>query len=92
MSPRRWRPLLAGLGALGLVLLLAGPLGAQCSMCQQVVAQSPEAQKMGAQLNHAILLMFFAPYLLFTSFMLFVFRARVGRRLRSWVRIFFLPR
>ena len=45
----------------------------QCSMCQSVVSQSPEAQAAAAQLNLAILVMFSAPYLLLASFVLLVF-------------------
>ncbi len=47
---------------------------------------------MGAELNRAILLMFVAPYLVFTSFALVLFRAPIGRQVRRVVRIFFLPR
>ncbi len=72
--------------------VLATPTLAQCSMCRQVIAQSPEAQRMGAELNRAILLMFLAPYLVFASFALVLFRAPIGRRLRHLVRVFLLPR
>ncbi len=43
-------------------------------MCQSVVSQSPEAQAAAAQLNLAILVMFFAPYLVFASLAALVFR------------------
>src|SRR5262245_9769671 len=46
---------------------------AQCSMCQQVVTQSPEAQSAAQQLNLAILLMFFAPYVVLASLAFIVF-------------------
>ena len=65
---------------------------AQCSMCQQVIVQSPEAQKMSSELNRAILLMFVAPYLVFTSFALAFFRAPILRQIQRLVRVFFLPR
>lgn len=56
-------------------LALAGTrAAAQCSMCQSVVAQSPEAQAAAAQLNLAILVMFFAPYLVFASLAALLFR------------------
>jgi len=45
----------------------------QCSMCQQVVTQSPEAQATAQQLNLAILLMFFAPYAVLASLAFIVF-------------------
>ena len=51
-----------------LLWLAAAPALAQCSMCQSVVAQSPEGQAMAGELNKAILLMFVAPYLVFGSF------------------------
>jgi hypothetical protein len=45
----------------------------QCSMCQSVVTQSPEAQSAAQQLNLAILLMFFAPYVVLVSLAFIVF-------------------
>jgi hypothetical protein len=84
--------LLALLLALGGAAIFAPPALAQCSMCQQVVAQSPEAQRMSGELNRAIVLMFAAPYLVFTSFILAFFRAPIGCRLRSLLRVFALPR
>jgi hypothetical protein len=75
----------------GACLALPGPLLAQCAMCRQVVTQSPEAQAFGAELNRAILVLMAAPYLLFSSFAIVLFRHRIGRRLRSWAA-FFLPR
>jgi len=81
----------AGLVVVSLALGLPAPAAAQCSMCQQVVAQSPEAQRFGAELNRAILVLMAAPYLLFSSFALVLFRDRIGRRLRIWAA-FFIPR
>lgn len=92
MSPRGRRFLLAGLLLVSCLAAFGPSAMAQCSMCRQVVSQSPEAQRIGADLNRAILLMFVAPYLVFTSFLLVFFRAPIGRRLRSLVRLFFLPR
>jgi hypothetical protein len=83
---------LAGLLAISCLCVLGPPALAQCSMCRQVVSQSPEAQRIGAELNRAILLMFVAPYLIFTTFALVLFRAPIGRRVRQVVRMFFLPR
>ncbi len=65
--------LLAGLG------LAASRAGAQCSMCQSVVSQSPEAQAAAAQLNLAILVMFLAPYLVLGSLALLVFHEPLTR-------------
>jgi hypothetical protein len=88
----RGRLLLVSLLVLSGLAVLAPPALAQCSMCRQVIAQSPEAQRVGAELNRAILLMFLAPYLVFASFALALFRVPIGRRLRQVVRVFLLPR
>jgi hypothetical protein len=45
----------------------------QCSMCQSVVTQSPEALSAAGQLNLAILVMFFAPYVVLASLAFIVF-------------------
>jgi hypothetical protein len=92
MSTPGRRLLLLGLLLLSCLAVLAPPTLAQCSMCQQVVSQSPEGRRMGAELNHAILLMFVAPYLVFTSFVLVFFRAPIGQKVRQVIRLFLLPR
>jgi hypothetical protein len=92
MSGGTRRLLIGGLLALSCLAVLAPTALAQCSMCQQVVSQSPEARRVGAELNRAILLMFCAPYLIFTSFALVLFRAPLGREIRRVVRAVFLPR
>jgi len=81
----------ATLAVCGLALF-GPPALAQCSMCQQVVSQSPEARRIGAELNRAILLMFVAPYLVFASFAFILFRDPIGRHARRLIRTFFLPR
>ena len=92
MSAGRRRLLFAGFLAVSYLAVLGPPALAQCSMCRQVVSSSPEALRVGAELNRAILLLFVAPYLVFTSFALVLFRAPIGQRLRRVFRIFFLPR
>jgi hypothetical protein len=92
MSAQGRRLVLAGLLVLSCLAVFAPPALAQCSMCQQVVSQSPEARRAGAELNRAILVMFMAPYLVFASFALVLFRAPIGRHIRRVVRVFFLPR
>jgi hypothetical protein len=92
MSAVPRRLVLLGLHAISCLAVLAPPVLAQCSMCRQVVTQSPEAQRVGAELNRAILLLFVAPYLVFASFAVVLFRAPIGRELRRVVRLFFLPR
>ncbi len=92
MRVARRRLLIASLLAACCLAAFAAPALAQCSMCRQVIAQSPEAQRVGAELNRAILLMFLAPYLVFTSFALVLFRVPIVERLRRVARIFLLPR
>ena len=80
---------------LGLVVALglaATPAAAQCAMCRSVIAQSPEGQRVAGELNKAILLMFFAPYLIFGSFTAWIFRSRIGGGLRRVASVLFLPR
>ena len=80
---------------LTLVVLLgltAEPALAQCAMCRSVIAQSPEGQRIAGELNKAILLMFFAPYLIFGSFAAWIFRSRIGIGLRRLAGLLFLPR
>ena len=84
--------MLTGLLAISCLAILAPPALAQCSMCRQVVSSSPEAQRMSAELNRAILLLFVAPYLVFASFALVLFRAPIAQKVRRFVRLFFLPR
>ena len=92
------RPIVAGraaaAAALALALLVAAatPLSAQCAMCQSVVAQSPEAQSAAEQLNLAILVLFFAPYLVVAGFAALIFREPLGRLLRKRLRALPLPR
>jgi hypothetical protein len=52
-------------------------------MCQQVVSQSPEVRKAGMELNLAILVLFIAPYLVFSILALVLLRPRIERYLRK---------
>ena len=71
-------------GRLGLAgaLLLAGGRAAlaQCAMCQATLVGSAEGRALGAPLNHAILLLFAAPYLVLGTFVALAFRQRITRR------------
>ena len=80
---------------LTLVVLLGltvEPALAQCAMCRSVIAQSPEGQRVAGELNKAILLMFFAPYLIFGSFAAWIFRSRLGAFVRRLASLVLLPR
>ena len=72
--------------------LAVEPALSQCAMCRSVIAQSPEAQRVAGELNKAILLMFFAPYLIFGSFAAWIFRSRLGAFLRRLAGLLLLPR
>jgi hypothetical protein len=85
---------LLGLSALALVigLLLSAPVLAQCSMCKSTVVQSPEGRQMAEKLNAAILVMFFAPYLVFGTVATIIFRSRIALLVTRVLRLLFLPR
>jgi hypothetical protein len=70
---------------LGLVaaaaLAVAGPAVAQCAMCKTALTNSSEGQRVANNFNHAILVMFFAPYFVLGVFVALVFRGKI----RSWL-------
>lgn len=86
------RPALSLLALVVLLGLAAEPALAQCAMCRSVIAQSPEGQRVAGELNKAILLMFFAPYLIFGSFAAWIFRSRLGGSARRLAGLLLLPR
>ena len=75
------------LAVLALVALSASPALAQCAMCQTALLNSQEGRGIGAEFNHAILVMLFAPYAVFGSIgavlMRHRIRAALGRALAS---------
>jgi hypothetical protein len=75
------RALLFGFTVAILLAVAVEPLSAQCAMCKTVLEGSSEGRRIGANLNHAILLMFVAPYLVFGGFVALVFRGRI----RGWL-------
>ena len=86
----------AALLAAGIVALAwltcAQPALAQCAMCKATVTQSPEGREMSEKLNTAILVMFFAPYLVFGTLATVLFRARIAPYVIRVLRFLFLPR
>jgi len=86
----------AALVAAGIVALAwltyAPPALAQCAMCKATVTQSPEGREMSEKLNTAILVMFFAPYLVFGTLATVLFRARIAPFVTRMLRFLFLPR
>jgi len=55
-------------------LAAAEPLAAQCVMCKTVLMSSAEGRRISEGLNHGILLMVAAPYVILGSFAAAVFR------------------
>jgi|SRR5438045_7451701 len=82
----RLRPLLVVLAAGGAVVLAAAPSFAQCAMCQTALLNSPEGRGIGQEFNRAILLMLFAPYLVFGSVGAVLLRHRIAKGVRSSLR------
>jgi hypothetical protein len=68
-------------------VFLAEPAWAQCSMCRTLLEGSAEGRQVARGLNHGILLMLAAPYLIFGSFGAVLFRRRILAALgRRWTR------
>jgi hypothetical protein len=65
-------------------VVLAGtivPAAAQCAMCKTALTNSGEGQAVGGELNRAILVMMAAPYLVFGTLALVLFRKPLRERL-----------
>jgi hypothetical protein len=92
MTGRTGRRLGLGLVVLGVLMLAGGPAVAQCSICKTVLTQSPEGRQIGATVNTAILVMLLAPYLVFGSLVVILFRVRIAREVARWARLFLLFR
>ena len=76
---------LAHLALLALPLLLsAAPLFAQCAMCQTALTGSAEGRGMSQEFNHAILVMLFAPYAVFTVVGTVLLRHRIRAAVHRW--------
>ena len=72
------------LAALAPLLLSAAPVFAQCAMCQTALMNSPEGRGMGQEFNRAILVMFFAPYAVFTVVGTVLLRHRIRAAVQRW--------
>jgi len=75
----------------GTAFAVAGPAAAQCAMCKTALTNSSEGQRVADNFNHAILVMFFAPYLVFGVFIALVFRGRIRTWLTSHVPVLGRP-
>jgi|SRR4051812_20916514 hypothetical protein len=70
----------------GAALLVWAPAaGAQCSMCQTALLNSAEGRGIGQEFNRAILVMLFAPYVVFGSVGAVLLRHHIARSVRSWM-------
>jgi hypothetical protein len=58
-------------------LVWANPVLAQCALCKTVLTGSREGQAIARQFNQAILVLLFAPYMVFGSLAAFAFRSRI---------------
>ena len=62
------------------ILLAAGPtVSAQCSLCRSALAGAPEAAKLSARLNLAVLVLLIPPVAIFCGIFYAVFRQRKSR-------------
>jgi hypothetical protein len=66
------------------LVLSAAPVMAQCAMCQTALMNSPEGRGMGQEFNRAILVMFFAPYAVFTVVGTVLLRHRIRAAVHGW--------
>ncbi|MBI3932345.1 MAG: hypothetical protein HY317_02940 [Acidobacteria bacterium] len=77
--------LVVALGLLALVGLAAVPAAeAQCAMCKAALTSSDEGREVAATLNRAILVMLVGPYLIVGTFVLLIFRRRIGAVAARW--------
>jgi hypothetical protein len=80
------RPLLVALVLVAVLAAAAAPAAAQCAMCKTALTNSPEGRGLVAHLNHAILLMVFAPYVVAGTVAGVLFRRQIGVRLARLLR------
>lgn len=71
----RWaKAILITVGVVSIVLVTSEAF-AQCAMCKTAFTSSPEGQKAAQSLNHAILVLLCAPFLLLGTFALLIYKA-----------------
>ena len=61
------------------LLAWALPVAAQCALCKNAVAGSPEAARLSESLNFAIIVLLIPPVLIFCGIFLVAFRYRKAR-------------
>jgi hypothetical protein len=69
------------LAAAILVAAGAAPAAAQCAMCKTALTSSPEGRALSGQMNAAILVMLFSPYLVAGTVAGVLFRRQITTRL-----------
>ena len=70
-------------GPAGLLLFVHNDAFAQCAMCRTMLTGSLEGRALSGPLDHAILLLFVAPYLVLGTLAAVAFRRPLARYLRA---------
>jgi hypothetical protein len=80
MTSNRKSRVVLFMGSAGAALLAwTLPVAAQCALCKNAVAGSPEAAKLSESLNFAIIVLLIPPVLIFCGIFLLAFRYRKAR-------------
>ena len=69
-----------------LLAVTAPPAAAQCAMCKTALTSSPEGRGLAGHLNHAILMMVFAPYAVAGTVAGVLFRRQIAARVARLLR------
>lgn len=75
------RPLAAAAVVAGLLAVAPAPARAQCAMCKTALTSSPEGKALSGEMNRAILMMLFAPYVVAGTVAGVLFRRQITFRL-----------
>jgi hypothetical protein len=66
-------------GVVAALLILSSPAMAQCALCKNAIAGSPEAARLSQSLNFAILILLIPPVLIFCGIFVLAYRYRKAR-------------
>ncbi len=72
----------AACAAVAVVLAAGQDVSAQCSLCRSALAGTPEAAKLSARLNLAVLVLLIPPVAIFCGIFYAMFRQRRGAKIR----------
>lgn len=70
---------LVGAAAAAALFVLTTPAMAQCALCKNAIAGSPEAARLSQSLNFAILILLIPPVLIFCGIFVLAYRYRKAR-------------